>query len=157
MAGVQQSREVLQPFERVLEVLFTWLAMLLIGTFFLAHWLANTGFFTSEFGPTEMLALFGPMVLSLLAPIVRSATGLRNPGRLVEALANAALAVGSFWLLLVFPFDFSHFADVLPIVVQWMFWWVSNGIARLMLILQVVFGALTAFGKLVKFIFSLGD
>lgn len=146
------SRETLGPAERFFDVLFTSIALLFVIGFFWAHQAGHTGFFTSEFGSTEMLALYGPMALSFAAPIVRSATGLRNPGRLMEAIANAALAFGSLWLFFVFPFDFSHLADVLPHGFQFILAWFTDGIARIALALQVVIGALTAIGKLWKFV-----
>jgi len=60
--------------------------------------------------------------------------------------------VGSLWLFLVFPFDFSHLADVLPSGIQLLFGWLTDGIARILLSLQVRIGAITAIGKMVKYI-----
>lgn len=149
---MEKDREHLGLSERITEVVFTTLAMMLVFGFFLAHQLGNTGFFTAEFGIREMLALYGPMVLTLAAPITRAATGSRNLGRPMEAVANAALAIGSLWLFFVFPFDFSHLADVLPAAIQFPFRWITDGIARIVLALQVLIGTLTAIGKLWKFV-----
>lgn len=110
--------------------------MLFLGGFFIAHQVLNTGLFTAEFGGREMLARYGPMVLNLVPPIVRATQGTRNPARPTEVVANAALSIGSFWLFMVFPFDFSHFADILPACVQLLFGWLTDGIARIILIMQ---------------------
>ncbi|MEX1248310.1 MAG: hypothetical protein WEA61_07485 [Anaerolineales bacterium] len=152
MTTTVKDREVLSLLERWLEVIFTIIAMAFVAGFFAAHQVLNTGFFTAEFGAYEMLALYGPMALSLVPPIIRASLGVRNPARPMEAIANTALAVGALWLFFVFPFDVSHLADILPGPVQFVFSWLTDGMARIVLILQVVIGVLTAIGKMGKFI-----
>ncbi|MEX2162572.1 MAG: hypothetical protein WD751_11775 [Anaerolineales bacterium] len=152
MVAQQKDRERLGILDRWLDLIFSILGMLLVLGFFMAHQLSNTGFFTAEFGPTEMLALYGPMALAVVPAVIRSSLGLRNPGRPMEVIANAALAAGSLWLFFVFPFDFSHLPDVLPAGVQFLFGWITDGLARIVLILQVVIGTLTAVGKMWKFV-----
>ena len=119
-------------------------AMLLLATFFEAHQYGATGFFTSEFRALEMLALYGPIYLSLIAPIVRAVMGRRNPGRLWEALSSLALAVGSYWLWQTFPFDFTHLGDVFPAVLRLPFSWVTDNIGRVLLLVQIILGPITA-------------
>ncbi len=118
--------------------------MLVLLGFFAFHQLANTGFFTDRFGSLEMLALYGPILLSFAAPIARAIGGRQNSGRPFEAATNVSLAVGSLWLAIVFPFNFAHLADVLPDAIRFVFTWINNDIGRLVLILQVMIGVIVA-------------
>jgi hypothetical protein len=42
------------------------------------------------------------------------------------------------WLLVVFPFEFAYFADVLPEPVRFLVMWISNDIARVIMVLLVI-------------------
>src|SRR3990172_805460 len=152
MTTTTKDREILNGVERALYLFFSILGMLFILGFFLAHQLLNTGFLTADFGPTEMLALYAPMVLSIIPALIRASLGTRNPARPMEFISNTALAAGSLWLFFVFPFDFSHFADFLPGGVQFLFGWLTDGIARIVLLLQMAIGTLTAISALWKFL-----
>jgi hypothetical protein len=52
----------------------------------------------------------------------------------------------------VFPFDFAHFADVFPEQLQFMFMWVSDGIGKIVLLLQVGVGLISAFAVTVAYV-----
>lgn len=112
--------------------------MLYIFSFFAYHQAARTGFFTSKFGPMEMFFLYGPILLSLAAPITRAVLGHRNPARPFEIATNLFLAVGAYWLLVVFPFDFAHLADALPEGVRFLLAWVNNDIGKILFIIQLI-------------------
>src|SRR5215471_388754 len=90
----------------------TIVVMLLLLSFFAYHQAANTGFFTAKFGVIEMFFLYGPILLSLVAPGSRALNGHRNPARPLEAATNMFLAIAALWLLTVFPFNYAHLADV---------------------------------------------
>ncbi len=119
-------------------------AMLVLFGFFASHQLANTGFFTPQFGSFEMLALYGPILISFAAPIVRAVSGRQNPARPFEAATSVSLAIGSLWLAIVFPFNFSHLSDVLPSAIRFVFSWINNDLGRIVLILQVLLGVVVA-------------
>ncbi len=119
-------------------------AMLALLGFFGLHQATNTEFFTARFGPLEMLALYGPIVISFAAPIVRLISGRVNPARPFDALTSVCLALGSLWLPIVFPLNFAHLTDVLPEVIRFMFSWLSNDIGRFVLILQVIVSVVAA-------------
>ena len=74
--------------------------MLLLLAFFAFHQWKITGFFTSKFGWIEMLALYVPILMSLVAPVQRFILGKRNPARPIEALSDLCLAIGPLWLQL---------------------------------------------------------
>jgi len=120
------------------------LAMALVFSFFAYHQAAQTGFFTDAFGPTAMLFVYGPIMLSVVAPLIRSFSGRRNPARPMEAVTNLFSAVAAIWLLMVFPFTFAHLADALPTSLQFLLAWVTNDIGRIVLLLQAIICPLVA-------------
>ncbi len=124
--------------------LATLACMLALLGFFSWHQATNTGFFTDRFGSLEMLALYGPIVVSSAAPVVRMITGRLNPARPFDALTSVCLALGSLWLAVGFPLNFVHLADVLPEALRFLLAWISNDIGRFVLILQVVVSAIGA-------------
>jgi hypothetical protein len=137
------EKELLTPAQRWLEASIV-VAMLLLLAFLVYHQQANTGFFTAGFGALEMFCLYGPILLALIAPLIRAVTGRRNPARPFDAAARLFLALGSLWLLIVFPFDFSHLADALPGAFRFVLAWVTNAVGRIPLILQIITGPISA-------------
>lgn len=141
--GEQSEKEVLTPAQRGGEVI-SLVVMLLVFGFFADHQVAHTGFYTAKFGTMEMVCLYGPMLLSLVAPIVRAVTGRRNPARPFEVVTNVFLAIAAVYLLLVFPFNFAHLADALPAAFHFVLAWITDGIGRAVLILQIIVGTIWA-------------
>jgi hypothetical protein len=154
--AVHSRRDVLSLPERVAEPIFSLIATSLLLAYFAYHQYAATGFFTAQFGPLEMLCLYGPLMLAPAAAFVRAVSGQRNPARPVEACTNLCMALAAVWLLMVFPFDFTHLADALPTTLQFMLAWVTNDIGKLILLLQVVVGMLVALLTLLRFLLVLG-
>lgn len=124
--------------------LYTVILMLLLLAFFAYHRWKQTGFFTSKFGAKEMIALYLPIMLSLVPPIQRAVMGRVNPARPVEACADFLLAIGSLWLWQVFPFNFAHIADIFPERMHLTFAWLTDDVGRFILLLQVVVGFISA-------------
>lgn len=150
------DREVLTGAQRVVEPVASIVGTGLLLGFFAYHQIAPTGFFTEQFGPFEMLCLYGPIVLSIAAPIIRALTGQRNPGRPLEVVTNVCMVLAALWFLRVFPFDFAHLADALPSVLRFALDWVTNDIGKIILVLQVIVGSLVAVVTLLKFVSVLG-
>jgi hypothetical protein len=48
------------------------------------------------------------------------------------------------WLLVVFPFEFAYFADVLPSFLRFLVQWISNDIARVLMVLGIIVLAVAA-------------
>ncbi|OGN97889.1 MAG: hypothetical protein A2Z71_07595 [Chloroflexi bacterium RBG_13_50_21] len=132
--------------------LYTVILMLLLLAFFIFHQLKNTGFFTDKFGWTDMLALYGPILISLGPPIQRLIQGRRNPARPLEAATDLSLAVGSLWLKYNFPFEFAHLADPFPFAMRFAFGWITNDIARWILLLQVIIGFLSSASTITTYV-----
>ncbi len=141
---MKTDHELLTPMERWVGPVATVLAMLVLLGFFALHQLSRTGFFTDRFGAPEMLALYGPILVSFGAPIVRAIRGRQNPARPFEAATNISLALGSLWLAIVFPFSFAHLTAVLPEVLGFIFAWINDDLGRIILILQVIIGVIAA-------------
>jgi len=99
----------------------------------------------------EKLALYGPILVSLIPPIVRAISGHQNPSRPFDAATNLSLAIGSFWLWSVFPFDFTHLADILPIGIHFGLAWVTNDVGKFILLLQVLISPITALSTIWKY------
>jgi hypothetical protein len=119
-------------------------AMLLLGGYLVIHQVTNTGLFTAKFGSLEMLCLYGPILLALVAPMVRALTGHRNPARPFEIATNLFLAIGSLWLLIAFPFSFAHLADALPGGLRFVLAWFTDDVGKVALVLQVIIGPISA-------------
>lgn len=153
------NRERLSATQRVGEVVglfFAGIFMAVFGSFFIYHQVTGTGFFTAKFGPTEMVFFYGPLVLSLAVPYMRALTGRRNPGRLMEALTNLFQFVAAIWLLSVFPFNFTHFADALPVTIRFAFAWVNNDVGIAALILAIVISPIVALVRAGQFVYHAG-
>jgi hypothetical protein len=146
------DRDLVSTPQRVIDPLVAILAMALVLSFFAFHQLAQTGFFTQKFGPLEMICFYGPIILTPAAAIIRGVSGHRNTGRPLEALVNLFMASAALWLLVVFPFDFSHFADALPPAIRFMFAWLNNDIGKVVLILQIIIGTTVAFATAITYL-----
>ncbi|MFX0066011.1 MAG: hypothetical protein ACFFC7_27915 [Candidatus Hermodarchaeota archaeon] len=110
----------------------------LIGLYFVAHQLWSTGFFTATFGFLEMLLLYGTLIYWIVTSSL-ILLGLKNPSRDLDSFGGLFFATFSIaWLFLVFPFEFAYFADVLPAFIRFLVQWISNDIARVLLVLLFI-------------------
>jgi len=145
------NNEFLSPAQRFGELVAV-VIVLLILAFYLYHQFANTGFFTSEFGGWAMFAFYGSIMLSLVPPIARAIIGRRNPVRPLEAGCNLFFAFASLWLLIVFPFNFAHFADALPAAIRFTLSWVTDWIAQVVLFLAFLGGLISACVNVIRYL-----
>ena len=132
--------------------MYTVILILLLMAFFAYHQWINTGFFTDKFGWAEMLALYGPIVVSFGPPIQRLVQGQRNPARPLEAATDISLAAGSIWLWNQFPFDFTHLADPFPAAMRFAFAWLTNDTGRFILLLQIAIGFISGLAIIVSYV-----
>lgn len=133
------SRDRLKPSERFGEFIGVVITLLVLYYFYESQVLA-TGLFTAAFGPTEQLAFYGPFVLGMVISLVRGVYGRKHTVRPLQSLQGAALAVASMWLLYTFPFEFTHLTALLPHPLQVPFWWISNPVGQLLLVLGIIGG-----------------
>jgi len=112
---------------------------LLIVLYFAAHQTGSTGFFTSRFNTLEMLLFYGsPIVERIFLPALSGLFGRKNLTRLFDVFGLVFIAIAFTWLFVVFPFDFAHLADVLPSFLRFLVQWISNDIARVLMVLGII-------------------
>jgi len=111
---------------------------LIVVWFFYAHQSSSTGFFTTRFGPSEAFLFYFSIALGAAASVARAIIGRKNAVRPLDVLGTAFVALTIAWMLSVFPFDFSHFADVLPKALQFVLRWVSNGIVKALMTIGII-------------------
>jgi hypothetical protein len=62
----------------------------------------------------------------------------------IEVIGALLWSLASYWLLSVLPFDFAHLADPLPVSLRFTLSWISKGLAKLLLALGAIVGAVQA-------------
>lgn len=124
-----------------------------IVAFFVKHQTDSTGFFTSEFGTGETLIFYAAALFGLVTGSAKILVGRKNRVRPIELVGNILWIVASVWLLIVFPFNFAHLADVLPESLQPLLDWISNDIGRLLLVLGTIGGCIALFFTTMLYIF----
>jgi len=127
------------PFsERFVGIAIVVFSVLMIS-YLAAHQVRSTGFFTAKFGTPEMFMLYGVLILGIISAGLEGVFGLRLYSRLFDVFGGLLLAaVCTIWLLVVFPFEFAHFADVSPDSLSFLVRWISNGIARVLMVLAII-------------------
>ncbi len=116
----------------------------LIVLYLIAHQLSSTGFFTATFGTFEMLLLYGSLIEWIVVAALE-AFGRKNLSRDIDAFGGIIfVTIGGAWLFVVFPFEFAYFADVLPDFLRFLVQWISNDIARVLMVLGIIVMAVAA-------------
>ncbi len=111
---------------------------LLAVLFFAVHQTQSTGFFTSSFGTAEMFLLYVSLAFGIITTAIRALFGRKNLARLFDVFGACIFIVTIAWLYITFPFNFTHFADVLPDFLKFLLQWISNDIARTLMIIGIV-------------------
>ncbi len=106
--------------------------------FFAVHQTQSTGFFTSSFGTAEMFLLYISLAVGIITTAIRALFGRKNLARLFDVFGVCFFTFTLAWLYIVFPFNFAHFADVLPDFLKFLLQWVTNDIARTLMIIGIV-------------------
>jgi hypothetical protein len=120
----------------------------LIGLYFIAHQTGSTGFFTSMFNTFEMIMLYGILIYWITTSVL-ILIGQKHPSRILDTYGGLFFATFAIaWLFLVFPFDFVYFADILP-VFHFLLEWISNDIARVLLVLLFILHLILAVYSLI--------
>jgi len=111
----------------------------LTGLYFIAHQMGSTGFFTAKFGTLEMIMFYGSLIFWIISAGLEGVFGRRFLSRLFDAFGGLIFAtIALTWLLVVFPFEFAYFADVLPDFLRFLVQWISNDIFRVLLVLGII-------------------
>jgi len=116
----------------------------LITLYYVAHQMLSTGFFTSALGPIEIVFLYGILIYWITASVLLL-IGQKNISRDLDSFGGLIFStIGYAWFLIIFPFDFVHFADVLPDFFRILLQWISNDIGRVILVLLFLFHLVSA-------------
>lgn len=109
-----------------------------IGLYFVIHQMSSTGFFTEAFGTLEMIWLYG-FPIYWVATSALIVLRYKNASRNLDSFGGLIfVTVGIAWLFVVFPFDFTFFADVLPDSLRFLLQWISDGIAQVLMVLAFI-------------------
>jgi hypothetical protein len=129
------------------------LCIMLVIYFFDLHQTSSTGFFTPKFGLVEMFFFYAPILFGAGIAAARGILGRRNTIRPLDVFGAVLSTVALIWLYIVFPFDFSHLADVLPRFLRFTVQWVSNDIVRFFMMMGIIVTPLTAIYTSVLYVF----
>ncbi|MGD8505861.1 MAG: hypothetical protein PVF15_04265 [Candidatus Bathyarchaeota archaeon] len=125
--------------ERIAGIGFFFVGSVLMILYLAAHQIWSTGFFTATFGTIEMIMLYGSWIAWTITSGLEGVLGQRLLSRLFDTFGGIIfIAVATAWLLVVFPFEFAYFADVLPDSLRFLVQWISNDLARVVMGLYII-------------------
>ena len=111
---------------------------LIVIVFFGYHLAKPTGFFTPSFGAFEIALFFGINIIGIVPQVIRLVKGKKAPARPFDIFNSALFLVALIYFLATFPFDFSHLAVPLPASLEFLLSWVSNEIAKALMVLGII-------------------
>lgn len=125
--------------ERWVGIGFFFTGSVLMIMYLAAHQMWSTGFYTAKFGAIEMFMLYGSWIAWFVTSGLDGVLGKRFLSRLFDTFGGIIfIAVATAWLVMVFPFDFTYFANVLPGLLRFLVQWISNDIARILMVLYAI-------------------
>ncbi len=131
VARARASDDMLRVSQRAGEIIGV-VVTLIVFVFLYENQLRGVAFFTQSFGAEEQFFFYAPLFAGVLLSLARATYGHRNGVRPFDSLNALFLAVAAFWLLSVFPFDFTHLGDMFPTSIQFLFGWLNNDIGRVL-------------------------
>jgi hypothetical protein len=133
------------PNDRFVSVVIVVVSILMM-LYFAAHQVWSTGFFTTAFGTVEAIMLYGNLTAWAVTGFLEGVLCQRLLSRLFDVFGGIIfITISLAWLTLVFPFNFAYFADVLPDFLRFLVQWVSNDVARGLMVIGVIVFAVVAF------------
>jgi hypothetical protein len=142
-AESEAKKDVIKLSARVGELIGIFCILILL-IFFITHQTSSTGFFTSKFDNLEQFLFYGSLSFGIISSIGKIIIGRKNTIRPLEAFGAIFSCIALFWLLYIFPFDFSHLADFLPEILQLITMWISNGIVKIFMMIGIIGSLVTS-------------
>jgi len=136
-AESEARKDIISFSERVGNIVGVVIGILFL-LYFVAHQTGSTGFFASGFGTLEALLFYGSILFGIVSAAFRGLSGRRNLARLFDMFEAVFVVVAISWLFVVFPFDFAHLADLLPDFLKFLLQWISNDIAKVLMVLAII-------------------
>jgi hypothetical protein len=99
----------------------------------------STRLFTPTIRTPEIVMFYCVLIMGIISAGLEGVFGQRFYSRLFDVFGGLILAaVCTIGLLVVFPFEFAHFADVMPDSLSFLVRWISNDIARVLMVLAII-------------------
>jgi hypothetical protein len=137
--GKAEADKGIPTHERIAGIGFFFGGSVVMVLYLAAHQLGATDFFTATFGTIEMIMLYGSWIAWIITSGLEGVLGQRLLSRLFDTFGGIIfIAVATAWLVVVFPFDFTYFPDVLPDFLRLLVQWISNDIARVVMVLYTI-------------------
>lgn len=121
--------------------------------YFVLHQTGATGFFTAAFGPVEMVLFYGFQLYQAGISALKALVGRKNLARFFEAVGAGLGIVVLAWFWIVFPFEFTHVADILPEFLRFLLQWLSNDLTRAFMIVGIIASIIVASYNTVLYLF----
>lgn len=107
---------------------------ILMLSYFIAHDLQSTGFLTLGFKTAERFLLYGSLVFWIITSSLDAIFNKRFLSRLIDTFGGVFFVCFGFaWFFIVFPFEMTYFADLLPESLRFLVRWISNDVAKVLL------------------------
>jgi len=151
-AEAEAKKDIIPYSERVGNIVGVVVGLLVVW-YFVAHQTGSTGFFTSKFDTLEMLLFYGSLIYGIVSTALKGLFGRKNLVRLFDVFGAILGAVAIAWLFVVFPFDFAYLADVLPSFLRFLLQWISNDIARVLMVLGIIAAPIVAIYTAIIYVF----
>lgn len=86
-----------------------------------------------------MFFLYGYSVFWIISAGLEGVLCLRLLSRLFDVFGGVIFGgICIIWLFSVFAFEFAYFADILPNTIKFLLEWISNDIARIIIMLGII-------------------
>jgi len=136
-ASVRAAQDRLRISQRVGELIGVGVT-LIVFSFLYGNQLRGAAFFTSQFGFEAQFLFYAPLFTGIVLSLGRAFYGRKNAVRPLDSVNALFLAFAAFWLLSLFPFDFTQFGSLFPAGVQGAFFWLNNDIGRALFLIAGV-------------------
>jgi hypothetical protein len=136
-AAKEASKDVLRLSDRMGQVVGAVIS-LLVALYFIDLYTSSSGFFTSSFTTADAILFFGIAFLGIIPGLARAVIGRKNVTRPLEIILSISILIATSWFLYTFPFDFSHLADALPSSLQFLLSWISDSIAKVLMVIAII-------------------
>ena len=152
-AEVKAKKDTMPSSERIGSIV-GFVIVFLVVLYFVAHQTGFTGFFSSKFNTLEMLLFYGSLLFGIFCTVLGPVrVRHKNLIRLGDVFFNITVTVALIWLFVMFPFDFAHLADVLPSFLRFLLQWISNDIARVLMVLGSIAAPIMAIYFAILYVF----
>ncbi|MCW3974949.1 MAG: hypothetical protein NWE86_01745 [Candidatus Bathyarchaeota archaeon] len=142
-AESEAKKDIMKVSERAGEVIGIFCILILL-VFFITHHISSAGFFTPKFGSLEQFLFYGSLSFGIITSVGKIIVGRKNVIRPLDAFGAIFSGIALLWLLNVFPFNFSHLSDILPDSLRVIIMWISNDIAKILMILGIIVSFIVA-------------